>query len=516
MLRRISLLKYWDTLATAIVGFAITYLFTHHSGIGVSPDSIAYVSAARNWVHQGRLADYTGHPLVDFPAGFPLILAGILGLTHVDPFAFMPLVCPLMFAFLIATCGYMADRMGYPSLWYKTLLLICIALSPALIEVYIMLWSETLFIVMSVLFMVTLRRYLYLHNIWVLLLVGVICAVSCTIRYAGITMIGAGGLLLLFEKYPSFKIKLQHLFLFGVVSVSLLVINLLRNEYVSGTLTGRRQKGETPLLRNIYFYGNTFNDWFFFGSAHYRLCLILGLALLTLLSLLFTRSLSGPWFKQIPALFRGYPAFVRIALTFALLYSAFMVISATFSRYEPIDSRLLSPLFIPMVFSLAYPLSLFTRRAGEKGKRWWKLVGIVFFGLVLSSQLMADYQWYSDIEDAGIGGYTEDIWKDSPLVQFLQSKPSPLIPRYTLYSNSPEGVYFFCNRHCQLLPQQAFEGPIRQFYAEGHQYVIWFNDGDNDAILTQEQVLSHKRMILVKHFTDGAVYMTEDGGKQEK
>ena len=70
MLKKIPLLKYSDTLATAIVGFIITYLFTHHSGIGVSPDSIAYVSAARNLLHQGKLMDYTGHPLVDFPAGY--------------------------------------------------------------------------------------------------------------------------------------------------------------------------------------------------------------------------------------------------------------------------------------------------------------------------------------------------------------------------------------------------------------------------------------------------------------
>jgi len=458
--------------------------------------------------------DYTGHPLVDFPAGYPLLLSGILGLTHIDPFVFMPLLNPLMFAFLIALCGYMANRMGYPA-GYKTLLLICIALSPALIEVYIMLWSETLFIVMTVLFMITFRRYLYLHNIRVLLLVALICAISCTVRYAGITLIGTGGILLLFEKHPSFKVKLKHLFLFGVVSISLLVLNLIRNYHVSGTLTGMRQKGETPLLRNIYFYGDTFNDWFFFGTPHYRICLILGLVLLTLLALLFTRSISGPWRQRIPALFRGYPSFVRIALTFALLYSIFMVISATYSRYEQINSRLLSPLYIPMLFSLAYPLSMFTRRAGDRARRWWKLAGIGCFLLVLSSQLLADYQWHSDIDDDGIGGYTEDMWKDSPLVQFLQTQPSPLLPHYILYSNSPEAVYFFCNRHCQLLPQQAFPGPIRQFYAEGRLYLIWFNDGDNDAILTQEQILSHKHMVLVRHFTDGAVYMTQDDGNQK-
>jgi hypothetical protein len=503
VLGKTSLLNVLDTLVAAAIGFIITYLFTHHSGIGVSPDSIAYVSSARNVLHSGQLMDYTAHPLVDFPAGFPLLLAAGLGLTKIDPLAFMPLLNPLMFSVLVALCGYMADRMGYPSRWYKSLLLLCIALSPALIEVYIMLWSETLFIILSVVFMIALRRYLYRHSMSMLLTVACICAVTCTIRYAGITLIATGGILLLLEKYPSLAEKIKHLFVFGLVSISLLTVNLIRNYHLTRTLTGMRQKGVTPLLRNIYYYGNTFTGWFFYGTTHYHLCLIIGLVLITLLVIYFTRG--------VPALLKEYPSFVRIALTFALLYTIFIVLSATLSRFEQINSRLLSPLYIPLVFGLAYPLSLFTRKATlRSSRRWWRIAAVGFFLLIISSQLVADNQWRSDIDDDGIGGYTEDMWSDSPLVQFLQSKPSPFRTGYIIYSNSPEGVYYFCGRHCQLLPQKAFPAPISEYYAAPHQYLIMFNDGDNDAILTLPDILAHKQMTLLHQFTDGAVYITKD------
>jgi hypothetical protein len=499
---RINLLKSLYTLAPALCGAIMTYVFIQRSGVGVSPDSISYVSAAHNLVQSGRLIDYTTHPLVDFPAGYPLLLAFLIRLTHMDPLVFMQFLNPLLFACLIWLCGYMADRMGYPSRWYKPLLLVCVALSPALIEVYIMLWSETVFIVLTILCMIALRRYLYRHSWGALLLVTLFAGLACTVRYAGITLVGTAGLLLLFDKHPRPRQKWIHLFVFGALSVSLLAVNLARNYAVGGTLTGMRQKGMTPLLKNLYYYGDTFTGWFLFGTTHYHLCLIIGLALLLLLVLLFT--------KRIPQMVREYPSFVRISLTFSLLYSVFMVLSATVSRFEEIDSRLLSPLYIPLVFSLAFPLAWFTRRASKRfTRRCWRVAAVGMLLLVLSSQLLADHQWYSDIEEGGIGGYTEDSWDDSPLVKFLETVPSPFSQGYTLYSNSPEGVYFFGGNSCQLLPQKAFPALMESYYAAPRQYLVWFDDGTNDAILSLQDVLTHKRMLLLRQFDDGAVYRTE-------
>lgn len=500
---RVTLQRSLYTLVPALGGFILTYWFIHRSGVGVSPDSIAYVSGAHNLVQSGHLVDYTTHPLVDFPAGYPLLLAFLMRVTQADPLVILQFLNPLLFALLIGLCGYMADRMGFPGRWYKPLLLVCVMLSPALIEVYIMLWSEAVFVVLTVLFMITLRRYLYRHSWAALLVVAAVSALACTMRYAGVTLVGTAGLLLLLERRPSWKQKWAHILSYGLVSVSLLAINLVRNYSVSGTLTGMRQKGVTPLLRNLYYYGDTFTGWFLFGTTHYQLCLIIGLVLLLLLILLFTRG--------IRRLAGEYPAFVGIALTFSLLYSVFMVLSATVSRYEEINSRLLSPLYVPLVFSLAFPLAWFTRRASRRfSRRAWRVGALGVLLLVLSSQLLADYQWYSDVAEGGIGGYTEDDWDDSPLVKFLEARPSPFLPGYTLYSNSPEGVYFFGGYSCQLLPQKAFPSTIAPYYAAPRQYLVWFDDGTNDAILSLQDVIGHKRMRLVQQFTDGAVYVSEE------
>jgi hypothetical protein len=487
-----SFVKYGYILGAAALGFAFTYLLTHRSGIGVSPDSIAYISAARNMVHTGHLVDYTLHPLVDWPAGYPLLLAAILKITHADPMAVLPWLNPLLFAVLIGLCGYIAIRLGYPSRWFPPVLLLCIALSPALVEVYIMLWSEALFIPGTVVFFILLQRYMKTRALGSLLPAAGCAALCCVIRYSGVTLVATGGFLILIDRYPTWRKKVGHLMGFGAISLSLLFVNLFRNEVVSGTLTGARQKGMTPLWKNIYYYGNTFTGWFLYGTTHYHLCLLLGMFLIIFLVLLFGRG--------IPKLLQVYPPYIRICLSFALLYSLFMVVSATLSRYETINSRLLSPLYIPLVFTLAYPLEALWYR------RTWRVAAVGCALLVLSSQAFADRQWYADVKEGGIGGYTEDTWDDSPLVAYLKGKPFQ--EGYTLYSNSPEAVYFFGRLHCQLLPQQAFPGPIRQFYSEPRAYLIWFEDGDNDAILTLDQVLTHKHMVLVRRFDDGVVYET--------
>lgn len=494
-LARISLLRRSFTLLPAAAGFLISYWFIHRSGVGVSPDSISYVSAAHNLVQSGRLIDYTTHPLVDFPAGYPMLLALLMRLTHADPLDILQFLDPALFAALIGLCGYMADRMGFPSRWYKPILLVCIVLSPALIEVYIMLWSEAVFIILVVLFMITFRRYLYRHSLGTLLLSAAVAGLSCTMRYAGVTLVATGGLLLLFERGRWNSTRVGHILCYGAVASSLLVWNLWRNLSASGTLTGARQKGITPLLRNISYYGDTFSGWFLFGNSRYLIGLIVGLAILLVLILLVTRG--------VPRLKGEYPTFIRIGLAFSLLYSVFMVLSATISRYEEINSRLLSPLYIPLVFSLAFPLGWLSRRIA------WRVAAVAVLVVVLSSQVLADYQWYADVAEGGIGGYTEDDWDDSPLVKFLEG-PSPFLPGYTLYSNSPEGVYFFGGYSCQLLPQKAFPGPIAQYYTGSRQYLVWFDDGTNDAILSLQDVLTHKQMKLVRQFTDGAVYITGD------
>src|SRR5258708_26716595 len=85
------------------------------------------------------------------------------------------------------------------SKWYKRAMLSCIVLSPALLEVYSMLWSETIFILLFLLFVIAMHNYFISYSRRALIVAALIAAAAAVTRYAGITIVGTGGLLLLLD-----------------------------------------------------------------------------------------------------------------------------------------------------------------------------------------------------------------------------------------------------------------------------------------------------------------------------
>src|SRR5579872_7094081 len=104
-----------ESLMAAIAGFGMIQLLCRHSGIGLSPDSIVYLSTAQNIHDHGLINDYTNQPMMDFPAGYPIFLSGLIFLTgHSVPW-FGPVLNGLLFGGLIWVCGWMMDRFSRPS-----------------------------------------------------------------------------------------------------------------------------------------------------------------------------------------------------------------------------------------------------------------------------------------------------------------------------------------------------------------------------------------------------------------
>src|ERR1044071_10290284 len=90
-----------DSGLAAIASFCLIYLFTRHGGIGISPDSVAYLSGARNIISHCALRSYDQMPLVDFPALYPVFLAGAMLFTRLDPMVFAPFLNGFLFSVVI-------------------------------------------------------------------------------------------------------------------------------------------------------------------------------------------------------------------------------------------------------------------------------------------------------------------------------------------------------------------------------------------------------------------------------
>lgn len=490
-------LKHIDSLIFALAGYYIVYLFTRYDGVGISPDAIMYTSTARN-LHAGHgFHFFNGNPIVDFPVFYPIFLALVYFITGTDPIAAGPVLDGILFAGTIFMSGWLMQRYAPKAFLYKWLILAALLLNPALLQVYTYLWSETLFIFLTVIFFIVFTRYLTTHKQGWLIASASLAAVVCITRYAGVTVIGAGGLLLLTDRSMPFRRRWKPIIIFGLIASSLLIINLVRNRFLSGNSMGPRETSITPFADNFSYFGSVLAGWV--GVADVSRGWSVSAAVMVLAVLVGL--LLWHTFRK------NFSPYLAIVAGFALIYGAFIIFTSTFSRYERINDRLLSPMYIPLLWAL----TLWITRLPYLWPRYIKLViyGLMtVLALYIGYQLYKiDYQRYDDQFDYGNPGYTDDSWKESEIVAWMKQHPEFFKTNTPIYSDAYEAIYFFTGHtNLKLLPHRYFDDDIKAFYAQPHYYLIWFNDLDNPELISLKDIVKKQQLKLVAKFKDGAVY----------
>src|ERR1700688_1440329 len=280
--RLFSLSNILHSLLSALIGFFLIQIFSKHSGIGISPDSVTYLSAARHLVHGKGFISFDNLPVVDFPFAYPLFLTVISLFTRFDPLQFGPLMNGFLFGLLLYISGSIMNGFNKSSAWYKRILLICILLSPALQEVYSYLWSETIFLILILFFIIRISNYLRLLTTGWLMISILICALACLTRYAGVFLIMTGLCLIFFNGAFPWRKRILHCLLFGGLSFSLLFINIIRNLASTGLAMGPRPRSDAGILKIMEYFGGVLCDWLLLDRKP-----LLAITLTTVLLILF-------------------------------------------------------------------------------------------------------------------------------------------------------------------------------------------------------------------------------------
>jgi len=349
------------------------------------------------------------------------------------------------------------------------------------------------------LFIVALYSYIRNYRVNSLLLVAVITAIAFITRYAGICLVATGLFMILFNGEITRAKKIRDLFLFTGVSCSLVIINLVRNNIVSGNLTGVREKALRSLADNFQQVGAVFTEWLPFLKDHATTATIFFIiVLLSAIVIIVYRSLQQQYFAT----------YETIVTCFFVTYAVFVIGMATISRFEDLSSRLLIPLYIPMLLTVGGWLISFEK----------KLYGIkktIVFALLLI--LYADFhthhyrlnaEAWEGIKDAGMPGYTEDSWTQSPAVAFVNKNKA----LYTgpVYANANDAVYFLTGVQALPLPHKDIDKEKSAFLKQPSFYLVWFDDGDNPDLVNIDFIKQYKKQISVQELEGGAVYFFAD------
>ena len=276
-----------------------------------------------------------------------------------------------------------------------------------------------------------------------------------------------------------------------------LALNLLRNWQLTQTLTGYREPGQTPFSSNLQMFGSVLCDWLPFFNERY------GAA--TFIAVVFILGITGRFVYRLVRRTDIF-SYSNLALSYFVVYGAFILYTATVSRFQPLDSRLLSPLFIPWLWGSSNWIPPALRRC----PRPWKAGAVTLSLGAAACFIFGEIHEFRDnwegIHYAGIPGYTETSWKQSETMAYVRAHKDSLEKAGPIYSDAFEGLWFLADAHSELIPHKDNPEDIRYMMKQDHFTIVWFDDAVNFDLIDVDFMRTKKELVNELHFKDGAIY----------
>jgi hypothetical protein len=233
----------------------------------------------------------------------------------------------------------------------------------------------------------------------------------------------------------------------------------------------------------------------------------MGLGWILLFILVFVsrlaRAMSGGGGASVKKYFASYEF---IAIAYFIVYAVFILLSATFSRFQALDSRLLSPLYIPWLWGSAGLLSEWAASLSHARRKMILLALVLAGAAFLTGQWLTDRKNWEDQKDSGVPGYTDDDWRGSATMEGLRNNSGG---RFSsgLYSNAYDAIWFLGGLRADLLPHKDNRREQSLLLARDSLCVVMFDDGLNPDLIDIAWISRHKKLYSQQPFDDGAIYL---------
>lgn len=448
-----------------------------------------------------------GKPYLLWPPLFPTLLAA-MGLSGIDPLELARYVNAIAFGLTVFLGGAWVYRHTRSPL-FALLGAGAILLSKPLMANAIYALTEALFVLFSLAFVIAIEDFLARRRMPSLLLAAALAALAFLTRYAGMAVVAAGALLL--ALYPGFSLRerTRNVVIFGVMACLLAVAWQARNYAISGTLTGPRIDSPYSLGQNLYITGLTLTTW----SMPVKL---LPSPLQEGIAILFPLVAGVVLALAIAAISRASGTAllpVLIMLGFFVVYTGWLVTSATLVKFDTIGHRLLSPGYAPLALAIVL--------IGQKAHVWLGRSRIPGSAAVIPTALTVWllYQgaWTtSTLADAvrhGAGDYATVEWQESEFMAYLREH----LPSGKLYTNAPGQVSWFNGTLLELSPERYRDGipehpsddleRLRAIIDRGGPvYLAWFDNRKDPSLYDIRQLQSWFHLEEIARVSDGAIY----------
>ncbi|HEX8991690.1 MAG TPA: phospholipid carrier-dependent glycosyltransferase [Anaerolineales bacterium] len=438
----------------ALIGIALVLRATPE-GLGLSDDSIAYISGARSMLagHGYREAWLaTAQPVTHFPPAFPAVLA-FLGLFRLDPLRGARFLNASLFGLSIFLMGILGWRMT-KSLPAGIALAGLFLLNDSLLRVHAVAMSEPLFIFLSLLAFWMFDLYMERDEHWLWLLAcGVLAGMAYLTRYAALALV-ATFLVALVVLHRSWGRRLRAVGIFLAGFLPWAMGWAIRNEVVAGNVNNRlliwhpitASNFETALY-NVSLFLVPVEAWRrelfkLPGIFDVLIVLILGGVLIwdAVKVRAQWRGAAGSGKARETRPIQDGIAFTNGLYVFGYLASIFASMSF-FDASTKFKVRILAPVYV----SLLILLVLLGKWLWSRRREAVLVLAALVFGMSAYGQAVA----IAELSRGG-QGFASFQWYDSKTMAFLRAVP----PSVHVFTNEPEAVYLYTGRGVYVLPDR--------------------------------------------------------------
>ena len=521
----------------SLTGFALIFFITSKTGPGLSPDSVAYIAAARNILNGNGLAvlfntdgtiplnlwqptylNETIH-IFKWPPFYPSILSltGIFGLDIIEGARWLSSVLFGLNIFLIGFIIIKTTKSVFLPLFASLLFLF----SKEIIYIHHMAWSEPLFILLAFLGLLLIINFFDTKKLLLLFLSALCSGLAFLTRYSGAVLVITAVIALLFLNREKISNRILHASLFAALSCLPTGIWFLRLQFLKSGLSVRRLGFNPVTTDEVRFMIDNITKWFIPGRIFFILRVIftgiIGILILAGSIIIIIRTKD----KIAVSKQKKINEVLLLFLIFIFLYIGFIFLTRFIAgaNMDFWDNRHLTPVLSAFIIIIALMFdSLLNLTEGRKiiGKiSKASVYGIfVIFTIFYITYFFYGNNIYTYKSLSSGTGYSRYDWRTSDTIQGLKKLPESTL----IYTNEPCAIYILANRSSKMVPSKTdlqthkynvnYSKEIKIMEEElkrEKSIVVMFKTGLD--FLAKEKDLKYDIILLpVKFFEDGTFY----------
>jgi len=483
-------------------------------GIGLSPDSIDYLATANNLLIGKGFLSFDAQPLIYWPPGYPILLFLFSYSFNITTTVSAIYLNALLFGLIIYKSGMILTKyINSNSIIIIGLLAVLFSLP--IFSMTLWAWSEMLFIFLVVWYLHFIVSYIEKSDLMSFLMIVVITALLILTRYIGIVFIPSTIITLLIYNKENLKKIIISIILYSVLSVIPISIWLLRNYLVSETFFGKRGTTRNSIFSNVDITIERILGWYI---PEYFINLKLFFLVIVTMTIVFLVLLAA---KKIKYENLSLKVNKRIIVVFSLLISNYIfaiILISSLRSLDPIDSRLLSPIYIPFTLLSLVVLQALYNRIYSFGN--YKIVFFCFLILLITKPVSSTLEAVVYHHNNG-AGYSGGSWQKNNTEKWLKDIKKSYMKDSVIYSNDPYVVYFLLNTYAKWSPIKSF-GDSDDFYShltelkgvwpqEKKAYLVWIRQRkfQHRSLYTPEELQTISEMEIIDSSDIGSVYFVK-------